>query len=669
VRGADALLDALDPDQHWAATHPGGPLAVIAGAGTGKTRVLVARIAWLIAAGHARPQEICALTFMNDSAREIAERLRGSLGTEIAARITVGTSHRLANALLREHAARFGRPRRYSIWDPDQARRALTGALAQSEAPTLTGAAVRALAAAAAQRLHSPRQATVRMPEEERRAAWSGLAAFEAAKRASAAFDFDDLLLYAAVALESDTRMRARAGRRLRHVLLDEVQDTNHAQYRLVALLAAEHRNLVILGDPDQAICAYRGATSEENLDAFARDFPEHTTITLERNYRSTPTILRAANALIARNPDRVPKRLWTALPDGPTIAVEALDDELEEAQRIAAWARGHLDGGTPPAGLCVLVRVNDQTDAIEQALAAERVPVHAEAGVGFFARAEIRDALAVLTLVANPRDRLAFARATQAAGAGVGPAARHALFAHADAHPERPLLEHGARSEIAGLRPRQAQAVRDLCRALLAVTRDAERDPRPVGRHVADALVASGQPARLARLARSAKNPATRAKARRATGRLRDLVRLARAHEHESARPDLGDFLAALVLAARDATAREHAVSVLTIHRAKGLEFEHVWLAGLEEGLLPHARSVREGTEAEERRLAYVAVTRARRTLHASWARARGGREREPSRYLADLGLSGPSAPGTGAVRPASGSDRRAHARRDGRP
>jgi DNA helicase-2/ATP-dependent DNA helicase PcrA len=639
VRGADALLAGLDDRQRRAAQHRHGPMAVIAGAGTGKTRVLVARVAWLIASGHARPDQICALTFMNDSAREIAERLAHALGAEVAARITVGTSHRAANTLLRGCAARFGRHGRYSIWDADQTRRALAQALSDLQGATARATAVSALARDAAQCLRSPWQATVALAEDERAAAWTGLLAYERAKRASAAFDFDDLLLYAAVALESDPAMRSSLGRRWRHVLLDEVQDTNHAQYRIVSLLAAEHRNLMILGDPDQAICSYRGASSEENFAAFARDFPEHEVVTLERNYRSTRTILRAANAVIAGNRGRVEKRLWTDGPSGEPIIVEDCDDEIDEADRIATWARAHVDRGCAPSELCVLVRVNELAAAIEQALIAARVPVHVTGAIGFSARAEIRDALAALSLVANPRDRLAFARVGCAAGAGVGEIACRALFDHQDARQQRSLLEHGAHSSLDRLRARQAGAVRELCTGLLHVAEEVEQRPARVGSLVVAALLASRQPERLRRTVQTSASERARHRARRALERLRELVRLARVYEASTSHPDLGDFVAALTLAGDDASANRDAASVMTVHRAKGLEFDHVWIAGIEEGLLPHARSLRQGAESEERRLAYVAITRARRTVRSSWVRVRGGRGREPSRYLADVG------------------------------
>ena len=318
---------------------------------------------------------------------------------------------------------------------------------------------VRALARDGAQRLRSPWQAAVTRPEDQRDAAWAGLLAYERAKRASAAFDFDDLLLYAAVALESDRALRASLGRRWRHVLLDEVQDTNPAQYRIVSLLAAEHRNLMILGDPDQAICAYRGATSEENFAAFARDFPEHDVVTLERNYRSTATILSAANALIAANRGRAGQ---APVDDGARWRPDrGRGLPTTSSTRRSGSPRGRGPTSTPARRrrqLCVLVRVNELAAGIEQALMAARVPVHVAGALGFCDRAEIRDALAALSLVANPRDRLAFARVARAAGAGVGRSGvPGALRPRRRASGALALLEHGERSPLDALRPRQA--------------------------------------------------------------------------------------------------------------------------------------------------------------------------------------------------------------------
>jgi superfamily I DNA/RNA helicase len=283
-----------------------------------------------------------------------------------------------------------------------------------------------------------------------------------------------------------------------------------------------------------------------------------------------------------------------------------------------------------------VLARVNAQLGAIEQALLAAGLRVAVFGAPQFAARAEIRNALAALTLVANPRDRLAFARVAAAAGRGVGPAACRALFAHAVTHPDRSLLDHGAPGgDVAGLTPSQRRALRSLCVPLLDAHRALAVRPAAVGAHVVAVLVASGQPDRLTRVARGTARGPTRWRAQRQLANLRALVTHARAFERRAERPRLADFLAELALAGDERRSADDAVIISTIHRAKGLEFDHVWIAGAEEGRLPHARAVRDGQEAEERRLAYVAVTRAGRSLHVSWAAQRSGRPGAPSRYL----------------------------------
>src|SRR4051794_37413213 len=627
----DALLQGLNADQRAAATHPDGPLRVIAGAGTGKTRVLVARIAWLIRTGGARPEEICAVAFMNDAAGQIERRLRDAVGAHAARRVWAGTSHRLAAHLLRTEAARFGRDAAFSIWDEHDVDRALRAALDA----TVSRARVRAHARTSAEHLRPPHAGA----EGEGPAVLGALGAYEHAKRASSAFDFDDLLRYAVVALESDDALRRRWGRRFTHVLVDEFQDLNPAQYRLAALLASGHRWLTVLGDPRQAICAFRGATSEENFVAFAAEFPDAATVRLARNYRSSAPILAAANRLADDRHDATGTALWTPAGGGAAIGLVACDDEEDELGRIVAWARATERSGTR----AVLVRVNGQAAGIEQALLAAGLRVVVFGATQFAARAEIRDALAALALVANPRDRLAFGRVAAAAGRGVGPGACRALFAHADAHPGRSLLDHGAADgDIAGL----TAARRDALRALCAPLRDAQRAlaarPEAVGAHVVAVLVASGQPDRLTRVVGGTARGPTRWRARRQLANLRALVRHARAYERRAERPRIADFLAEVALAGDERRIADDTVVLSTIHRAKGLEFDHVWIAGAEEGRLPHGRSVRDGQEAEERRLAYVAVTRAKRTLHLSWAATRSGRPRAPSRYLAELAADG---------------------------
>lgn len=624
----DALLATLDPDQRAAATHPGdGPLQITAGAGTGKTRVLVARVAWLVSTGRARPEAVCAVAFMNDAARQIRARLATALGEHVARRVWVGTSHRLAARVLRGQAARFGRAPRFSIWDEHDVDAALAAIpTAASRAPA------RAHARATADRLGPPHAGGA---GEGNAALRDALAAYEHAKRVSSAFDFDDLLRYAVIALESDDRLRAAVARTFAHVLVDEFQDLNPAQYRLVALIAGGHRRLTVLGDPRQAICAYRSATSAANFGALAADFPDAHRVSLGRNHRSTGAILAAANRLARDLPPPRGAELWTPAPQGAPVTVVRCADGAEETGRIAAWARA----GPRSATRAVLARMNAQLHPIEQALLDAGVRAVVVGAAAFAERAGIRDALAALALASNPGDRLAFARVAAAAGRGVGPRACRALFAHADAHPGRSLLAHGAEADIAGLTARQAAALRDLCRALRAAADALAAGSLGLGDQVITVLVASGQPDRLRRTAgRGARGP-TRARAERRLGNLRALVRLARAYEQRAERSTLGDLLADLAL---DRDARRpgpDTVVLSTIHRAKGLEFDHVWLAGAEEGRLPHRRALAEGAEPEERRLAYVAVTRARHTLHVSWAASAGRRAREPSRYLAAVG------------------------------
>ncbi|MEA2380300.1 MAG: ATP-dependent helicase UvrD/PcrA, partial [Solirubrobacteraceae bacterium] len=399
-------------------------------------------------------------------------------------------------------------------------------------------------------------------------------------------------------------------------------------------LLAADHRRLTVLGDPRQAICAYRGATSAENFAAFATEFHDTATVTLRRNYRSTPPILAAANQLAAPLPDGPTTGLWTATQHGDAVVIVAPDDEAGEAAAIVAWARANDGDGTR----AVLVRVNDQIAPIEQVLLRAGVRTAVFGATQFAARAEIRNALAALAVAANPRDRLAFARMAAAAGRGVGPGACRALFTHGDANPGGSLLDHAARGDIAGLTARQSRALRGLCAPLIAARDALEEQPAAVAEHVTAVLVASGQPDRLKRTAGGGAGAPTRWRAQRQLRNLRALVTQARAYERRTQDPRLADFLARIALAGDDRAIGGDAVALSTIHRAKGLEFHHVWVAGAEEGRLPHGRALREDGEPEERRLAYVAVTRAKRTLHVSWVAKRGGRRCEQSRYLAAI-------------------------------
>ena len=505
-------------DQRRAAQHAHGPLAVIAGAGTGKTRVLVARVAWLIAAGHARPEQICALTFMNDSAREIAERLERALGAEIAGRVTVGTSHRLANGLLRGCAARFARFGRYSIWDTDQARRALAQRSRPAPKRRATSSVVARLAhrrrpaaalAVAGRRQHARRRPRRRVGRAD------GLRARQARLGRLR-------LRRPAAARRGRARIRPRRcgpplGRRWRYLLLDEVQDTNAAQYRIVALLAEQHRNLMILGDPDQAICAYRGATSAENFAAFARDFPEHRVVTLERNYRSTATILQAANALIAGQP-----RTRRQAPVDRGARRRARSPSRTATTSSTRRSGSRLGAGPPRRAARTVGAVRPR--ARQRARRRHRAGAHGRPRPGARGRRArlLRDAPRSAT--PSPRSPWSPTRATASPSrASRGPPApasakrrSRALFAHADAHPQRSLLEHGARSPLDPLRPRQAErGTRAMRRAARRGRAASSAAPARSRDHVIAALVASRQPERLRRTVQSSRSERSRYRAR----------------------------------------------------------------------------------------------------------------------------------------------------------
>jgi DNA helicase-2/ATP-dependent DNA helicase PcrA len=628
------LLASLNDAQRMAATHPEGPLEVIAGPGSGKTRTLVARICWLIATGQAQPSEICALAFMNDAAREVRERLAEQLGSEVVSQVTATTTHRLAHMILRDHAGRFGRAARTSIWTAEDGRRALSATLADRER-SLDAATVLARARYRAQRVQSPWQAAAAAHADERSLLVDGLLAYEHAKRASSAWDFDDLLSHAVVCLESDDLLRVRRGRRFGWVLIDEVQDLNPAQMRLALLLASAHRNLTIVGDPQQAICSWRGATSAENFAAFANAHPGRTTVALERCYRCSPQILAAADRLLAAVRQERHHAFCSATAPGARPLVVSCEDERDEASQVASWAKHHRADGAALSELAVLMRVNEQARHIEQALMRARVPCRIVGATGFAERAEVRDALAALRLVVNPHDRLAFARAARAAGAGVGAKSIAVVIAAADRQPGASLLELAADGRLDELGPQQRAALREWGQGLRASAVEAS-----IGAQVRRILVASGQPDRLHRALEPGRSADTQLRALDALERLRDLVRLADDYQLEADQPTLADFVATVALGSaeghRDADAE--AVSLLTVHRAKGLEFTHVWIAGMEEGLFPHARAIQEAGEGEERRLAYVAMTRAKRTLTLSWARSRRDLAQEASRFLNGL-------------------------------
>jgi DNA helicase-2/ATP-dependent DNA helicase PcrA len=621
-----ALAGGLSPEQARAVAAPGGPLLVLAGPGSGKTLVLTLRLAHRLAQQGLAPEQVLAIAFTNRSARELADRLAVLLGAP-AARVAVATFHAACHRfLVRPHAARLGRSPAFSIYDTHDARALLASAVATAPALHVDPVEAQAAISRAKAELAAPQTLAERAGGRALVAAWRRYAL--ALQRADAV-DFDDLVGGAVRLLAGHADIREQARRRFRLVLVDEFQDTNRAQLRFLQLLAGPAPELTAVADEDQAVYAFRGADVSGVL-GFERLFPGARVLRLERNFRSTPQVVAAAGRLIAHNRERRPKRMVSRQPPGPPVTVERFADATEEARAAAAWCRARVDAGAPPREVAVLHRTRGQARPLEEALLLAHVPYRLLGGQGFFEHAEIRDALAYLALLANPRDRIAFARALQSPRRGLGPAAVARLIAHADAH-DRHLLQVLARAEdVDGLRPAQVRTARELGIALGSLAVAVPR--RRLGGLVAETLVASGVP----RALHASVDP--RAPAR--LERLRDLVRAARAFEATGEPGGLVAFLARAALLAGEADEDPERVTLATIHAAKGLEWRHVRVVGLEDGLLPHRRALAAGELEEERRLAYVAMTRARTELVLSWAASRHARPARPSRFLAEAGL-----------------------------
>jgi DNA helicase-2/ATP-dependent DNA helicase PcrA len=610
----------LNPAQRAAVEHGEGPLLVVAGAGSGKTRVLTARIARLIEERGVAPGAILAVTFTNKAAGEMRERVGRLLGRDPAG-MWIGTFHGIGARLLRQHAALVGRTPEYTIYDEDDTL-AVIKRLMERRRIGVKEFAPKAIGA----EISSAKNALVEPPEYAAlartplaRAAAQVYEDLEPALRAANAVSFDDLLVLPVRILRGHPEVRARLERRFAHVLVDEYQDTNRAQYEFVRLIAGGHGNLAVVGDDDQAIYGWRGADIRNILD-FERDFPAATVVRLEENYRSTKPILDVANAVIVANEGRRGKTLRPTRPGGEPVALVECADDRDEAdavvEAVQAWraARGTL-------GDCaVLYRTNAQSRVLEEAMRRGGIPYRLVGAVRFYDRREIKDLLAWLRLVANPADDEAFRRALAAPKRGVGETTVELLAAEARTA-GLPLLEMARRADgLEGVRPATRQAL-----GAMAATVDRMRVI------AADAGV---DRILLALIAEVGFDEALRAEGPEGLERLenvRELVTSAAETVIEDGgevglRP-LDHFLqrATLITGVDQLAAGADAVTMMTVHTAKGLEYPMVWVSGLEDGLFPLARALDDpATLEEERRLLYVAVTRAGEHLTLSWAHQR---------------------------------------------
>jgi superfamily I DNA/RNA helicase len=619
---------SLDPDQ-GAAVHASlqRPLLVVAGPGAGKTRVLTQRIVYLVSSGALAPAQVVAITFTNAAATEMSQRVEAELSAEQAG-VRISTIHALAAQVVRRHPEAVGLDAQFSIFDSDDQLQLARSAVEKAEPGVDAHELVRRIGTAKAN-LEDSALWVVRGEDEMARA----FDIYEADLRAANALDFEGLVRAAAIAL-SDNRVAAgwRAG--IKALLVDEFHDVSEAQFALVRLLVPGGAGLTVVADDDQIVYAFRGADPEFTVD-FERYFPRAAAVVLRRNYRSHGGIVDSALRLIAHNERRRPKALEAADGVGPAPIWEHYDSEEEEAEAIAAWAQSHIESGAAPGQLGVLVRMRGlrvRRD-LEIALATRGIPYTTLGERALWERSEVRDALAWLTLTVNPANSAAFTRAL-ISRQGLGPASARSLVEAAKArgvgYEQICLLPWEA-----GIGERRGEAAIDFGESMARIRSIAGEGRRAFEDLVGDIIVISGIPERLRRRGKAGRGE---------LGSVRELFRAGRSYqqqcEAEGRRPALAEFLQELSLHSGETRRSASTLALGTVHAVKGLEFAHVWVAGLEEGIMPSTRSLQEGRTEEERRLAYVALTRARESLVISSCARRWGKSTKTSRFVAEAGL-----------------------------
>ncbi|UFU03871.1 DNA helicase PcrA [Ruania suaedae] len=653
---ADALLDGLNPQQKAAVEHAGGQLLIIAGAGSGKTRVLTHRIAHLLATGRARPGQILAITFTNKAAAEMRERVAELVGPR-ASVMWVSTFHSACVRILRREAKTLGLRSSFSIYDAADSQRLMTLVCRELDLdpkrfpPKAFSRRVSDLKNELIDPDSHAAEVSDSNPYEQNLLAAYRL--YDERLRQAHALDFDDIIMMTVNLLQAFPAVAEHYRRRFRHILVDEYQDTNHAQYVLVRELAGVSARpddgaapaaeavppaeLTVVGDSDQSIYAFRGATIRNILE-FEGDYPNARTIVLEQNYRSTQTILSAANAVIAKNAGRRAKNLWTDSGGGTQIVGYVADNEHEEARFIAEEIDRLIDAGEiNPRDVAVFYRTNAQSRALEEVFIRTGLPYKVVGGTRFYERKEIKDAIAYLRAIANPDDSVNLRRILNVPKRGLGDRAEAMLAAHA----ERERVSFGAAIEdldhVLGLATRSMTAARGFAEMMRELRALAEGGATPA--EVLDAaLDNSGYLAEL----RASNDPQDHSRVEN----LAELHAVAAEFTENEPEGDLGDFLERVSLVAdADQIPDDDAgmVTLMTVHTAKGLEFPAVFVTGLEDGTFPHQRALADPNElAEERRLAYVALTRARERLYLTRAGVRTSfgmpNEQPASRFLSDV-------------------------------
>jgi DNA helicase-2/ATP-dependent DNA helicase PcrA len=650
---ADQLVEGLNPQQRAAVEHRGPALLIVAGAGSGKTRVLTHRIAHFLAKRELWPSQILAITFTNKAAAEMRERVRSLLG-EDASGMWIKTFHSACVLILRREAERLGHDANFTIYDSGDSRAIFKRLIKDlgADIHKITPAAAAAVISKAKNELADSASFARDgdMTDPVHRMMVEIFERYERELRRNNAFDFDDLIAETVHLFRNFPDVAAQYQRKFRHILVDEYQDTNHAQYALIQELTrpldAEYANvddrtglimppaaLTVVGDSDQSIYAFRGADIR-NIVEFEKDFPGARTILLEQNYRSTQNILSAANAVISNNFDRPAKNLWTDSGDGEHIVGYTGYSGHDEAQFVADEINRLHREGMNYRDIAVIYRTNSQTRALEEIFVRSALPYRVIGGTKFYERQEIKDAFGYLVAVANRKDDLATRRILNVPKRGIGDATETQLAKFAEDHglSVREVLDH---VDEFGFGPKLAAAVKTLGELLHHL--EAMVDTASVDSILREALNRSGYLDAL----KASRDPQDEARVEN----LEELVNVAREFQRNNPDGKLPDFLneVALVAAADDLDDASGTVSLMTLHTAKGLEYEAVFLTGIEEGLLPHRMAfIEPGGLAEERRLFYVGITRAKKLLHLSLAMSRSTfgetDAATPSRFLNEI-------------------------------
>jgi DNA helicase-2/ATP-dependent DNA helicase PcrA len=639
-------LVALNQAQREAVQHTEGPLLVVAGAGSGKTRVLTHRVAHLVEDLKVRPSEILAITFTNKAAGEMRERLERMLGATARA-IWILTFHAACGRMLRREAERLGYRSTFSIYDDQDQVRLVKACLEElgKDPKRFSPRGIHSQISRAKNELVSPEEYLSRVASFWDQTVAEVYDLYQRRLHTSNAVDFDDLLMLTVQVFERFPEALTRWQKAFRYILVDEYQDTNHAQYRLLQLLGAEHGNVCAVGDQDQAVYGFRGADIR-NITEFETDFPGTYVVTLEQNYRSTNSILRAANAVIENNSERKPKHLFSDLGEGDPVRVIEVEDEHAEARFVAAEIAALIDQGLSASEIAVFYRTNAQSRVLEDVLVRQDIPYQVIGGPRFYERAEIRDATAYLTVLVNPSDAGSLLRIANRPRRGIGETSLARVVTYADST-GRSLWDALADPEAAGVTSAACRAIRGFRSTMESLMAQAQE--LPVDHLLERMLEKTG--------ILDAYEAERTIEARGRIENLQELVGVAGEYRQQTADASLAGFLQDIALVSdQDTIADDRGlVTLMTLHNAKGLEFKAVYVIGVEEGIFPHIRAIEEQGVEEERRLCYVGMTRAmeRLTMTHTLSRSLWGRRSYnlASRFLDEL----PREVGRDRLRPSS--------------